>query len=309
MVIESKFYIDSDAGIYFFKNTVNNKYYIGQAINIKRRICSHISNYRANRYDTPLYRAFNKYGIEHFELGILKRFDKNIFNLKSILDFWERYYIILYNAYGSTGYNQTFGGDAGILGFKMSKKQRENISKNSKLVANDGRNIIYCYNIETKETIQCPSLVSLSSYLGIKLSTSSIYNTLINDKYIIARTIKKLKEKILKYEKLKTSQIKDGRTSDGKFAKKITEEALKDIILGMSQKEWVLKYNLCKASYSQYKRKLIKRGDLVYTRVYSKKVEKDIFIEYMNSHTAKEASEHFNVNISRIYKYKKLYNI
>ena len=61
--------ITNNAGIYIFRNILNNKYYVGQAIRIRKRLISHIGNYNKARYDNPLYRAFSKYGLE---LGITK---------------------------------------------------------------------------------------------------------------------------------------------------------------------------------------------------------------------------------------------
>ena len=39
---------------------------------------------------------------------------------KSDLDVLEVLYIETYNSYGKTGYNQTKGGDGGILGYKFT---------------------------------------------------------------------------------------------------------------------------------------------------------------------------------------------
>ena len=56
--------IPTKPGVYLITNTVNSKCYIGQAINLKNRLKSHISNYTNKHYDNPLYRAFNKYGLD-----------------------------------------------------------------------------------------------------------------------------------------------------------------------------------------------------------------------------------------------------
>lgn len=248
MRIEDRLYVDTDAGIYYFRNILNNKYYIGQAINIKKRLIHHLNNLSHERYKSPLYKALQKYGIENFEFGILKRVEKSEIALKNVLDFWEKYYIVLHNSYGSTGYNQTKGGDSGVLGFKMTKEQKKHISINSKIEANDGRNTVFCYDILSKEIIQCSSLVTLGIYLNINIRTVAIKNILIAKQYIVSRTLGSLKEKINKYNLRENSNTN--------YNKKITSIAIQDIKSGMSQKDWTDKYNLCRATYFQYKRKL-----------------------------------------------------
>ena len=120
---------------------------------------------------------------------------------------------------------------------------------------------------------------------------------MIAKRYILARTINTLQDKIVKYN---SSELKVSN-------RKISEEALQDIIKGVSQKEWVQKYNMCKASYSQYKRELVNEGKMTFKRVYTSKISKEEFIEYIKDHTVKEASIHFNVNYRLIYKYKEKY--
>lgn len=251
MDIEVRNYVDTDAGIYYFKNILNNKYYIGQAVNIRKRLGQHISSVLHDRYDAPLYRAIHKYGFRNFEFGILKRLDKD--TPKCILDFWEKYYIQYYHSYNTAGYNQTLGGDAGILGLKMNEEQRQRISKNSKVIANDGRNKVFCYKIETKSIVEASSLPALGIMFDTKFSTGDLRNLVTKNKYILARDLKTLNNKIKESDDLNLNKI---------GVIKITKEALQDIISGMRQKDWVLKYNMSKASYSKHKRKL-KREDLL----------------------------------------------
>ena len=54
---EGKLVVEGVPGIYCFRNTINQKCYIGQAVNLRNRFKSHMSNYKSMRYDNPLYRA------------------------------------------------------------------------------------------------------------------------------------------------------------------------------------------------------------------------------------------------------------
>lgn len=144
------------AGIYCFKNKINKKCYIGQSVDIRHRFLNHIQHHNAKRFYNPLYRAFDKYGYENFDFLIIEYIvgitdDKE---LKSVLDDLEKFYIKRFNSYGSNGYNQTLGGDYGVLGYKMTEEQINRIRENSIKQANDGRNTVYCYDIvNNKETV------------------------------------------------------------------------------------------------------------------------------------------------------------
>lgn len=257
MNIEDRSYIDTDAGIYYFKNTLNNKYYIGQSVNIRKRVQRHIRNVN-NNTNAPLYNAIRKYGIKNFEFGILQRIDKDEPFLKSILDFWERYYIVLYNSYTPRGYNQTVGGDIGVLGLRKTEEQKQLHSIKSRVRANDGRYKVYCYDTVKHVTILCPTLVALSNYLHINFERNALKNLLVAGKYVLARTLNKLHEKVNTYNNTPIT-----RNIDGKFSEKITKEALQDIISGMRQRDWIVKYNMSKASYSKHKRKLKEENLLI----------------------------------------------
>ena len=100
------------AGIYLIKNKINGKCYIGQSIKLQKRIKAHFNNYNYERYShIILYKAFKKYGIENFELIILKVFRDALSGYtKQQLDFWEKHYIKQYDTYNN-GYNSTLGGD------------------------------------------------------------------------------------------------------------------------------------------------------------------------------------------------------
>ena len=79
--------------IYRFTNQINNKQYIGQSINPNNeRYNSHKSSYKNENsceYNSPLHRAFRKYGFENFTYEILVKDISDI----DILNQLEIYYI------------------------------------------------------------------------------------------------------------------------------------------------------------------------------------------------------------------------
>lgn len=60
-------------GIYYIRHIVSRKVYIGSSNNIKKRIQHHISELRKNKHkNNYLQNAYNKYGEESFEFGIVE---------------------------------------------------------------------------------------------------------------------------------------------------------------------------------------------------------------------------------------------
>lgn len=97
-------------GIYKITNKINGKSYIGQSVNIDKRIKAHLWAYNKEHlptYNYHLYQAFRKYGIDNFEISILETIDTID---KNLLNELEIKYIQLYDSYHS-GYNMTIGGD------------------------------------------------------------------------------------------------------------------------------------------------------------------------------------------------------
>lgn len=90
-------------GIYKITNKINNKSYIGQSVNIPRRVRIH---FWLKNNDKPLYRAIEKYGQENFVIEILEYCSKDNLNEKEI------YYINHYNTLVPSGYNLTTGGES-----------------------------------------------------------------------------------------------------------------------------------------------------------------------------------------------------
>lgn len=99
-------------GIYKITNLINNKSYIGKSSNIEKRWEYHKKRYNDIReHNKSLYKAFRKYGLNNFLFEIIELMDNNY---EKIGNEREKYWIKYYNSYGSTGYNETEGGDGGI---------------------------------------------------------------------------------------------------------------------------------------------------------------------------------------------------
>ena len=114
------------SGIYCIKNLVDEKVYIGQSVNLHKRLDDHKSDLKHNRHhNTYLQHAYNKYGAENF--------DFNIIHECSIeeLDLLEIYYIceVYHSQDRDCGYNRESGGN-----FKktVSEETKLKISKAGK---------------------------------------------------------------------------------------------------------------------------------------------------------------------------------
>lgn len=103
-------------GIYAIHNTVNNKYYIGQSVNITNRWRQHRNSLNSNQHENShLQAAWNKYGESAFRYIVLCECDLGS------LDSAEAEYIQKYQSY-TNGYNQDLGG-AGCRGYKHTDEE------------------------------------------------------------------------------------------------------------------------------------------------------------------------------------------
>ena len=120
--------------IYIIKNTINERVYIGQAVNAANRWIQHISDSKCKQ-KTVISRAMAKYGIDKFYYQIIEYQIENF-------DERERYWIEFYNSIVPNGYNVSIGGQGvgnGLNHPNASIKEQEIIDcivediKNSKL--------------------------------------------------------------------------------------------------------------------------------------------------------------------------------
>ena len=127
-------------GIYIITNKINNKSYIGQSVDIEKRITVHFRTaFRENypTYNYHIYQAIRKYGKENFEWRILETL-KEIDKKK--LDQLEQYYINKYDTFHH-GYNMNEGGNTANQNIASGEKNGK-----AKLTEKDAVNIREAYN-------------------------------------------------------------------------------------------------------------------------------------------------------------------
>lgn len=115
-------------GIYCIKNIQNDKMYIGSTVNLYKRTCWHISALRRNvHHNYYLQNSYNKYGVDNFELIILKECSKE--DLRNL----ESYYIKFYNTLSSeNGYNLTIVTKEKLFQSEESRKRQSEKMKGRK---------------------------------------------------------------------------------------------------------------------------------------------------------------------------------
>lgn len=131
---------DNMIGIYKITNKMNGKCYIGQSIDVEKRLREHkLRAFRGDEktnkeYNKALYKALRKYGIEAFTYDILLECKKEQ------LDELEAKYILLFQSNNHRyGYNETSGYDQVIHGLQGEKHP------NHKLTTQDIYFIRECY--------------------------------------------------------------------------------------------------------------------------------------------------------------------
>ena len=111
-------------GIYMIQNKVNNKIYIGQAVDIEKRWGEHKAYLRGNYHiNKHLQNAWNKDGEDSFEFTIICECAESQLNTR------EEYYIFELMSYDRrVGYNKNYGGSAG----RPTEETKKKISESSK---------------------------------------------------------------------------------------------------------------------------------------------------------------------------------
>ena len=128
--------LPEQSGIYMVVNMINNKKYIGQSKNIKKRFQSHhlvdYKNENNCNYNTKFYQAIRKYGIDNFEVIILKLCKEEE------LDNLEIKFIKEFDTF-KNGYNSTEGGQfwSPNIHSKETELKRQQTRKKNKSLMNE----------------------------------------------------------------------------------------------------------------------------------------------------------------------------
>lgn len=111
-------------GIYMIQNKLNNKMYIGQAVDIEKRWNDHIWNLNNKRNENRHFiNAWYKYEEENFKFTILLECKESDLNM------YEEYYIFELMTYDPrVGYNKNYGGDSG----RPTEEAKRKISESAK---------------------------------------------------------------------------------------------------------------------------------------------------------------------------------
>lgn len=167
-------------GIYIITNIINGHRYIGSAKNLYKRLYDHKWELNKNKHtNNYLQNAWNKYGEDNFEYGILEYCEENI-RLNR-----ETYYVdIIKPEYNLRGVNTE-----AIL--DHTKETKEKISNSIKQCYVSGKlDSIHCYiySIRNWELVkECVSVNEASEYLGMKSSVRSniVEHRLFKNEFIV----------------------------------------------------------------------------------------------------------------------------
>lgn len=114
-----------NSGIYLITNIENNKVYIGSALDLKKRWMLHCSALRRGvHHNSHLQFAWNKYGEDAFEFGVLEYLD----NLEE-LHLAEQFWMDIYREEGKELYNYGLAARSPMLGRSRSEETRRKISE------------------------------------------------------------------------------------------------------------------------------------------------------------------------------------
>src|SRR5271166_1321773 len=123
--------------VYNIKNTINGKLYVGITNNLNARWNKHVYDARGNS-SCVIHRAIRKYGENNFILDVIQECE----NKEELLKQEQILIQQLQSHVSQGGYNETWGGEAPMLGRKHSKETIAKISNSLKGITYKNRKTV-----------------------------------------------------------------------------------------------------------------------------------------------------------------------
>lgn len=226
-MFHTNYYMENNCVIYKIVCTINNKFYVGRAVNFKKRMCIHKSRLRNNKHvNKHLQNLWNKYGEENFQFLILESCER-----KEVCD-REQYYLDL-----------CIGTENCV---NISKSSNNNTSSNSL----ETRMKISASNKGKKLSDSTKSLLSIR-HKGKKLSVET------KDRIKLARA----KQVMIPHDKETKEKISKSNSGERNSQAKLTWEIVRQIrfqhSIGVRQVELMKIYNIsstCVSNIINHKR-------------------------------------------------------
>lgn len=282
------------AGIYLFRNKINGKCYVGQAIKIRKRFLQHMGKFREN-HPYPLYAALNKYGLENFEFEVLETFENlDQDDLSKMLNEREIYWIAQYKSY-ENGYNQTLGGEA-THGWIPSEETRRKLSEalKGKITNPDSMKPCKFINIKTLEWIEFESQSTAARYFKIHRTSitnriSLTYKAPVNGLY--------LSEEQYNYYNANIEKS-NSRKFEFKYSKEEFIERLNNLIdVKFTKKDIPELFGICEATFYNYLREWNIQSPLQSHRKYKYIILENVNTKTYHKYSLPEFAEIFQMNI------------
>ena len=287
------------AGIYKWENKINHKCYIGQAKDLNRRLMHHLSNIKTGRYNTPLYKAVTKYGVNNFNITIVEVLEASD-DLNERLDEREIYYIEYYKSY-KEGYNQTKGGDGGITGYKFTEEQRKRVSENSKKQAKLLYKSVLLYDVQKQLVLIYDSITAASEFINCSHSqisrACSGKQLLIKGRYVAGCTLIQIKQKIRLFYNQSSVTKRNG------IYRKRPEPGLKRIFNIETGRKILSAEHKSKISSSLYKYTINVYENEKLFKTYKNTKEANEFFKYANEQDVLKTIKR-SIRLNSIYKKK-----
>ena len=120
--------LPSTSGIYEIRNTINNKVYVGSAVNLKKRWRNHQNDLKnGDHHSIKLQNAWNKYKADAFVFSVLEDVIE-----KTLLQEIEQKWMDIFESYSENGYNVQIKAYQGCLGMTIPAHIRKKTSETMK---------------------------------------------------------------------------------------------------------------------------------------------------------------------------------